>query len=67
MRKFQIAAVLAFGMVLFGGAQLARAQSLDAVTTTVPFPFMVENVLLPPGYLRGRPGRHGSWRPRDQE
>jgi hypothetical protein len=49
MRKFQIAAVVAFGMVLFAGAQLARAQSLDAVTTTVPFPFMVGKVLLPAG------------------
>ena len=49
MRKFQIAAILAFGMVLFAGAQVARAQSLDAVTTTVPFPFMVGNVLLPAG------------------
>ncbi len=49
MRRFQLAAVVAFGAVLFAGAQLARAQSLDAVQTTVAFPFMVGRVLLPAG------------------
>ncbi len=47
MRKFQIAAVVAFAFVTFAGAQLACAQGVERAT--VPFPFMVGQVLLPAG------------------
>lgn len=50
MRKIEIAAVVAFALVMFAGAQQARAQ--EVVTATVPFPFMVGNVMLPPGHYR---------------
>ena len=49
MRKFQIAAVAAFGMVLFAGAQLARAQETETIKAAVAFPFMVGKVMLPAG------------------
>jgi len=47
MWKIQIAAVVAFGVVLFAGAQLARAQEVERAT--VPFPFAVGRVTLPAG------------------
>src|SRR5512135_2255565 len=49
MRKLPIAAVLAFAVVLFAGAQSARAQAIDTMKTAVAFPFMVGHVLLPAG------------------
>jgi hypothetical protein len=49
MRKFQIAAAVAFAVVLFAVAQQARAQMTDTAKATVPFPFMVGRVLLPAG------------------
>ena len=49
MRKFQIAAALAFGAVLFAGAQPARAQETNTMTATVSFPFMVGTVMMPAG------------------
>jgi hypothetical protein len=48
MRKFEMTAVVAFAVVMFAGAQQARAQEVE--TATVPFPFMVGNVMLPPGH-----------------
>jgi hypothetical protein len=47
MRKFQIAAVVAFSMVFFAGAQLARAQEVNKAT--VSFPFEVGGVVMPAG------------------
>ncbi len=49
MRKFPIAAIAAFGLVLFAGTQVAVAQETETVKTTVAFPFMVGKVLLPAG------------------
>jgi hypothetical protein len=49
MRKFQIAAALAFGVMLFAGAPRAHAQATNAMTVTVSFPFMVGTVMMPPG------------------
>lgn len=47
MRKFQLAAVVAFGVVLFAGARFASAQ--DVTQARVPFPFEVGGVVLPAG------------------
>ncbi len=49
MRKFQIAAVVAFGVAMIASAPLARAQTTDPVKVTVAFPFMVGQVMLPAG------------------
>ena len=50
MRRFQLAAVVAFGVVLFAGAQIARAQ--DVSKARVPFPFEVGGVVMPAGTYR---------------
>ena len=55
MRKIQIAAVVAFGVVFFAGAQLARAQETNTVKATVSFPFVVGKVMLPPGTYEAVP------------
>ena len=49
MRRIHIAAVAAFGLVLFAGAPTALAQETVPMRATVSFPFMVGNVLLPAG------------------
>jgi hypothetical protein len=49
MRRFQFAAILTFGVFLFAGASLARAQDFDVNRVTVSFPFVVGGVMLPAG------------------
>jgi hypothetical protein len=49
MRKFQLAAVVTFGVFLFAGASLARAQDIGVNRVTVAFPFEVAGVMMPAG------------------